>query len=103
MNKGFLIYAPDSKQKDVVDSVILSALSIKITQKKYNNVALLTDNKTNFPSQYFDKITVLNLNGWSGRRSRGTDSSRKALSDSVEVQKLISNPCCQQCPTHHRW
>ena len=62
MSKGFLIYAPYSKQKDVVDSAILSALSIKITQRKYNNVALLTDDKTNFPSQYFDKIIELPIN-----------------------------------------
>ena len=62
MSKGFLIYVPDSKQKDIINSVILSALSIKITQKKYNNVALLTDNKTNFPSQYFDEIIEFPIN-----------------------------------------
>ena len=62
MSKGFLIYAPDSKQKDIINSVILSALSIKISQSKYNNVALLTDNKTNFPSQYFDEIIEFPFN-----------------------------------------
>ena len=62
MSKGFLIYAPDSKQKDIVNSAILSALSIKISQDKYNNVALLTDDKTNFPSQYFDKIIEFPIN-----------------------------------------
>ena len=62
MSKGFLIYAPYSNQKDIVDSVILSALSIKISQDKYNNVALLTDDKTNFPSQYFDKIIEFPFN-----------------------------------------
>jgi hypothetical protein len=56
MSKGFLIYVPDSSQQDTIDSAILSALSIKISQGKYNNVALLTNNKANFPSQYFDKI-----------------------------------------------
>ena len=34
MSKGFLIYAPNSKQKDIVDSAILSALSIKISQRQ---------------------------------------------------------------------
>ena len=62
MSKGFLIYVPNSNQKNVVDSAILSALSIKISQRKYNNVALLTDDKTNFPSQYFDKIIEFPIN-----------------------------------------
>jgi len=62
MSKGFLIYAPDSNQKDVVDSAILSALSIKISQYKYNNVALLTNDKTKFTSQYFDEIIEFPFN-----------------------------------------
>jgi|TARA_Y100000296_G_scaffold34166_1_gene39702 hypothetical protein len=62
MSKGFLIYAPDSSQKDVVDSAILSALSIKISQNKYNNVALLTNDKTNFVSEYFDEILEFPFN-----------------------------------------
>lgn len=62
MSKGFLIYVPDSSQQNVVDSAILSALSIKISQGKYNNVALLTNDKTNFPSQYFDKIIEFPIN-----------------------------------------
>jgi hypothetical protein len=62
MSKGFLIYAPNSNQKNVVNSAILSALSIKISQSKYDNVALLTDDKTNFPSQYFDEIIEFPIN-----------------------------------------
>ena len=56
MSKGFLIYAPDSNQKDVVDSATLLALSIKVSQNKYNNVAVLTNDKTKFSLQYFDEI-----------------------------------------------
>ena len=62
MSKGFLIYAPYSNQKNIVDSAILSALSIKTSQDKYNKVALLTDDKTNFPSQYFDEIIEFPIN-----------------------------------------
>jgi hypothetical protein len=54
MSKGFLIYAPNSKRKSVIDSAILTALSIKISQGKYNDVALLTDNKTKFTPFYYD-------------------------------------------------
>ena len=53
MSKGFLIYAPNSKRKSTIDNAILTALSIKISQSKYNNVALLTDNKTKFTPFYF--------------------------------------------------
>ena len=62
MSKGFLIYAPDSKQEGIINSVILTALSIKVSQGKYNNVALLTNDKTNFPSQYFDEIIEFPIN-----------------------------------------
>ena len=55
MSKGFLIYAPNSKRKSTIDSAILTALSIKISQSKYNDVALLTDNKTKFTPFYYDK------------------------------------------------
>jgi hypothetical protein len=55
MSKGFLIYAPNSKRKSVIDSAILTALSIKLSQSKYNNVALLTDNKTKFTPFYYDE------------------------------------------------
>jgi len=62
MSKGFLIYAPYSNQKNIVDSAILSALSIKTSQDKYNKVALLTDDKTKFTSQYFDEIIEFPFN-----------------------------------------
>ena len=62
MSKGFLIYAPDSKQEGIINSVILTALSIKVSQGKYNNVALLTDDKTKFTSQYFDEIIEFPFN-----------------------------------------
>jgi len=55
MSKGFLIYAPNSKRKSTIDDAILTALSIKISQSKYNNIALLTDNKTKFTPFYYDK------------------------------------------------
>jgi len=62
MSKGFLIYAPDSNQKDIVNSTILSVLSIKTSQYKYNDVVLLTDDKTKFTSQYFDEIIEFPFN-----------------------------------------
>tara|TARA_B110001454_G_scaffold32317_1_gene31591 strand:- start:1544 stop:2341 length:798 start_codon:yes stop_codon:yes gene_type:complete len=62
MSKGFLIYAPDSNQKDVVDSATLLALSIKVSQNKYNNVAVLTNDKTKFSLQYFDEIIEFPIN-----------------------------------------
>ena len=55
MSKGFLIYAPNSKRKSTINNAILTALSIKISQSKYNNIALLTDNKTKFTPFYYDK------------------------------------------------
>ena len=48
MSKGFLIYVPNSNQKDIIDSTILSALSIKTSQHKYNNVALLFSDNSIF-------------------------------------------------------